>query len=320
MGTMARAKRSTRLEALLAAAFIAACSGGPGSPSPAPSATPAVQTPSPVAASPTPFAWPTAVPVTATAAALTATPPPAAADEPRGFPIDPAITLGHVTGSGSGRHIEWGAGPSAAAYSEQDQVSDDPEVANDSGWDCRTHVEYEGQPAVDWYVPAGTPVLSTMDGTATLYIVTVTNAFDYYAVPGWPYLGNPDRAQAPVVPFSGPGGGKGVFVAVENPRFVTEYGHLDPARTIGAVAGGGFIAPYGPGSDYASLFGALRDFQTFTAIATGPVRRGDVIGYTDSTGYSEAPHLHYTIARAGSSSLLCPTGEAGFEDGGWLAK
>ncbi len=323
MGTTVRAKWPVSTAVLLALTVVAGlgagCSGGSGSPSPTLSPTLAGRMPSPVAASATLPASPAGTPATATAAAPTTT-PAVAADEPRGFPIDPGIALGHVTGSGSDRHIEWGAGPSAAVYSEQDQVSDDPEVANDSGWDCRTHVEYEGQPAVDWYVPAGTPVLSTMDGTATLYIVTVANAFDYYGVPGWPYLGNPDRAHAPVVPFSGPGGGKGVFVAVENTRFLTEYGHLDPARTIGAVPAGDFSAPYGSGSDYASLFGALRDFRTFTAIASWPVGRGYVIGYTDSTGYSEAPHLHDTIARAGSSSLLCPTGEAGFEDGGWLAK
>lgn len=307
------------LVAALTAVSIAACSGGSGkSPAPAP-ATPRATASVPAAgATATPPVSPTALPASP-AAAPTAT-SVAAAGEPRGFPIDPALTLGRVTGSGSDRHIEWGAGPPAAVYSRQDQTSDDPELANDSGWDCRTHVEYEGQPAVDWYVPAGTPVVSTMDGTATLYIVTVANAFDYYGVPGWPYLGNPDRAQAPLVPFSGPGGGKGVFVAVENPGFVTEYGHLAPAMTIGAVPAGDFIAPFGPGSDYAALFGALRDFATYTAVATWRVRRGDVIGYADSTGYSEAPHLHYTIARAGSSSLLCPTGESGFDDGGWLGE
>jgi murein DD-endopeptidase MepM/ murein hydrolase activator NlpD len=240
--------------------------------------------------------------------------------EPRGFPIDPTLKVGLVVGQSPDRSIAWGAGPDALSYTRDYQVSDDPDRANNAGWDCRTHVEYEGQPAVDWYVPSGTPVRATMDGIATLNIVTVASAFDYYGVNGEPYMGNPDRSNAPVAPFSGVSGGKGAFVEVGNDAFVTDYGHLDPARTIASVAPAAFLAGYDRDSDYASLFAAMRDFRVFTPVARWPVKRGDVIGYSGSSGYSEAPHLHYSIRRAGETQLLCPTAEAGFEDGGWLLK
>jgi hypothetical protein len=118
-----------------------------------------------------------------------ATPSPGA--EPLGFPIDPALRLGLV---GADRTITWGAGPDALSYSRDDQTSDDPARAGRSGWNCRVHAKYEkGQPAVDWYIPIGTPIHATMDGTATLSVVTVANAFDYYGVDRAPYVGDPDR-------------------------------------------------------------------------------------------------------------------------------
>jgi hypothetical protein len=52
-------------------------------------------------------------------------------------------------------------------------------------------------------------------------------------------------------------------------------------------------------------------------VASWPVSTGDFIDLSADTSYSEAPHLHYTMRRAGGP-LLCPTGEAGFDDGGWL--
>ena len=44
----------------------------------------------------------------------------------------------------------------------------------------------------------------------------------------------------------------------------------------------------------------------------------DIIGYSGDAGYSEGPHLHYRVQRAGSNTLLCPTNEDGFDEGGWL--
>lgn len=216
------------------------------------------------------------------------------------------------------RTIAWGAGPDALSFTRDDQPSDDAVPANGSGWNCRTHVEYEGRPAVDWYIPTGTPISATMDGTATLYIITVANAFDYYGVDREPYIGKPDRSRAALSPVPGPGGGKGVFVRIESDGFVTEYAHLDVAPTIAAVPADAFLGEYEASLDFAAMFAAMRSYLDSTAIASWPVRRGDVIGVSGDSGYSEAPHLHYTVARAGTGALLCPTAEAGFADGGWL--
>ena len=267
------------------------------------------------AASPVPVS-PTPAPATTTVT----TPAPSTAEEPLGFPIDPLLKLGLVAGVAGSRTIRWGAGPDAETFSRDDQPSDDPEVANRSGWDCRVHVEYEGQPAVDWYIPAGTPVRATMDGTATLYAITVTNAFDYYGVYREPYIGNPDRTRASVSPFPGPSGGKGVFVRVENAEFSTDYAHLDLAQSLSVVPVEAFLPNYTPDSDYAAVFAPMLAFNAATPIAQWPVRRGDLIGLSGDSGYSEAPHLHYTTRRAGDPLLLCPTEEAGFADGGWLMK
>ena len=277
------------------------------------------------AGTPTPGATSTARPATATpsptASAVPATPtarPPG--NEPLGFPIDPAMRLGLVEGPLGTRTIRWGAGPAALSFTRDDQPSADAERANRSGWNCRTHVEYEGQAAVDWYVPSGTSIRATMDGTAKLYIVTVTNAFDAYGVDREPYLGNPDRERAAVVPFPGPGGGKGVFVRVENEGFVSDYAHLDVTGTVALVPAEAFLSGYSGSTDYLTSFAPLRDYRELTSIARWQVRRGDAIGVSGDSGYSEAPHLHYTVRRAGSSTLLCPTSEAGFGDGGWVVR
>ncbi len=222
-----------------------------------------------------------------------------------------------VVGAVGARTIAWGEGPGALTYSRDDQPSADAERANRCGWNARTHVEYEGSAAVDWYVDVGTPIVSTMDGTATLYVNTISNAFDVYAVDREPYLGNPDRARAPRGPFPGPGGGMGAFVRVENDEFRTAYGHLDLALTLRVVPEAAFLDGYGRGLDMA-VFAPLRDFRVADAIARWEVQAGVEVGWSGDAGYSEAPHLHYTVARQGSPTLLCPTTEPGFADGGWL--
>ncbi|MGE0135510.1 MAG: M23 family metallopeptidase [Dehalococcoidia bacterium] len=299
------------------AAFLLACGrdeDAPASPTSTSTSTPTrTMTPTPPP-SPTPPATPT--PPSSPTATATPAPRPVAL-QPLGFPLDPDTKCGRVEGSIGARSIRWGAGPSALDYSRTDQPSEDPDRANASGWNARVHVEYEGNPAVDWYVPPGTPVYATMDGVATLYVITLANPFEVYGVDREPYLGNPDRARAPIAPFPGPGGGKGVFVRVENEEFRTEYAHLELRPTLDAVRPP-FLDGYTPATDYEAEFALLRDFRATTRVARWDVHRGNLIGLTGDTGYSEAPHLHYTIARAGSPALLCPTTEPGFEDSGWL--
>ena len=228
-----------------------------------------------------------------------------AAIEPRGFPIDPTLKLGLVVGQSPNRSIAWGAGPDALSYTRDDQPSNDPELANNAGWDCRTHVEYEGQPAVDWYVPTGTPIHATMDGTATLNIVTVASAFDYYGVNGEPYMGNPDRSRAPVAPFSGVSGGKGVFVEVENDAFVTDYGHLDPALTIAAVAPAAFLARLRP---RLRLCVALRGHARLSRLhagraLAGEARRRHRLQRQQRLQRGAAPPLHDPTRRRNAAAL-----------------
>jgi len=163
-------------------------------------------------------------------------------------------------------------------------------------------------------------VRATMDGVATLYINTTVNAFDYYGVSREPYIGDPDRARAPVTPFPGPGGGMGVYVSVVNDAFRTDYGHFSLAPTIAAVPEGAFAGGYTRATGYASMFAAPRSAGVADTIATWPVRRGDVIGHAGDTGYSEAPHLHYQITRLADGARLCPTNEPGFDDAGWLLR
>lgn len=226
--------------------------------------------------------------------------------------------LGEVTGDIGSRTVSFdGNGPTAHDYALDDQPADDPGVANRSGWNCRTHVEYEGIAAVDFYIPAGTPISSTISGTARLYAVSTQNDFDRYGVDREPYLGNPDRANAPYVPFPAPSSGLGVYVVVEGEGFVTEHGHLNLELTATAVPEDAYAKGLSADSDWEALFGDVALPQAASLIAEFPVLRGELIGYSGDAGYSEAPHLHYTIQPEGGP-LLCPTNESGFADGGWL--
>lgn len=300
----------TLVAAVLPAAI--ACSSGPGAQpaTTAPASPTASQRPSVTV--PTATLTPSASPTPAETAA------PAAHLEPDGFPLPPATRVDLVVGEKGARRMEPGAGPAPEEYSARDQVLDDPARANAGGWNCRTHVAFEGKPAVDWYVRASTPVYTTMDGQATLRIVTLANAFDVYGVDREPYQGDPDRARAAIDPFGGrPGGGKGVYVEVVSSGFRVNYGHLSLAPTLGVLPADAFLGSFDPSYDYGARFSALRRFDTSDAIASWPVRAGDVIGFTGDSGYSEAPHLHYEIASA-DGNWLCPTRESGFPDNGWL--
>ncbi len=296
--------------------IAAACGGGEEAPSGSPAPTATAATPA-VTATASPSPSPTPLPASQTASPAPQTPAPAV--QPTGFPIAPNTRLGVVTGAAGSRILEFRDGPTAESYARLDQPSDDPERANRSGWNCRVHYEYEAIAAVDFYVAVDTPIVATMDGTATLYAISATNSFDYYGVSREPYLGNPDRSRAPLSPFPGPGAGKGVFVRVQNPEFTTEDAHLDLTATASALADGAFYPGSARDTDYSSRFGPLRGYLDAVPIARWQVSRGDVIGYSGDAGYSEGPHLHYTVQR-GTGPLLCPTAEAGFDDGGWLLK
>lgn len=237
---------------------------------------------------------------------------------PAGFPIDPNMHLGVVTGDVGSRQLVFdGSGPTADEYALNDQPSGDPERANSSGWNCDTHYEYESAPAVDFYIADGTPILATMDGTATLNVISTTNDFDRYGVDREPYLGNPDRSRAPYSPFPGPSGGLGAYVRVENTDYVTEYGHLDIAKTADAIPLTSWVEGYAPPHNYDSLFHDVPQPRLPTEIAIWYVHKGDVIGMSGDSGYSEGPHVHYTVAHLGGPPR-CPTNEAGYTDGGWL--
>lgn len=286
------------LAAVLALALFAC--GGDTAPGPSPSPSPAA----------TPSATQTATP------AITPTPSPTI--QGLRFPIDPQTVLGEVIGEIGSRTVSFDAdGPTAYDYALNDQPSDDPDAANRSGWNCRTHVEYEGIAAVDFYLSAGTTVHSTTAGTATLYAVSVQNDFDRYGVAREPYLGDPDRASAPVNPFPGVSAGLGLYVVVEGEGFVTEYGHLDLSLSAEIVPANGFFEGFTADSDWDALFADVPVPRVPTPVAEWSVRQGNVVGYSGDAGYSEAPHLHYTIRRQGGQ-LLCPTNEPGFRDGGWL--
>ena len=293
-------RRLIALVAIVGALLTSACAGGQQGTADVPTAGHTVSV------SPAPSAIPTAPPTER-----------APKNQPIGFPVDPETRLGVVEGTTGSRHLVFdGSGPTAREYAANGQLSPDPDRANRSGWNCRTHVEYEGQAALDFYIPGGTPILATMDGTATLYARSYVNDFDRYGVGREPYLGNPDRSRAPYSPFPGPSSGVGISVTVQNSEYVTEYGHLGLAQTVGIVPAAAFLDEYSPDSGYVTLFEAPA--RSPAAIASWNVRAGDIVGMSGDAGYSEGPHLHYTIQRVGQDIKLCPTTESGFFDSGWL--
>ena len=253
----------------------------------------------------------TSVPSPPPTAKPESTPSPANADVPRGFPLPPDLPADLVRGDTGARVIAPRAGATVREVAERVQHLSDPVAANASGWNCAVHAEYEGTPAIDWYVQPGTPVYATMDGTATLFVNTLANAFDYYAADREPYIGNPDRTRAPRSPFPGPGGGMGVYVSVTSAAYRTDYGHLLVAPTLGVVPSGAFANGFSAQYGYSSAYTVPRDFRVADVVAAWDVRRGDVVGYTGDSGYSEAPHLHYQITRRSDGARLCPG------DGGW---
>lgn len=315
-------KRRILIAALLLIATITAC-GRDDDAWPSPSGTTSATVTRSASPTPSRSAAPSSTGTLGPTAGPTDTPAPTDRPpypEPVGFPIDPQTRLGIVTGSVGSRTLVFdGGGPSAIDYATNDQPSDDGDRANLSGWNCRVHYEYESAPAVDFYIPEGTTILATMDGTATLYIVSWRNDFDRYGVSREPYIGNPDRSRAPITPFPAQSGGMGVYVVVRNDSFVTEYGHLNIDLTIPTVPADAYVDGYRPVSDYHGLFSEVPQPRIPTAIAEWPVRAGDVLGMSGDTGYSEGPHVHYTVSRT-AGGYLCPTSESVFSDGGWLTR
>lgn len=302
------------LTVLAVLVFAVAACGGDDDESPSRTASPTAT----AGATPTRSPAATQSPVPGDTGAPTATLPLAPRLEPTGFPIDPQTRLGVVTGDVGSRQLLFdGSGPAAFEYALNSQPFGDLDEANRSGWNCRTHFEYEGIAAEDFYIPAGTPILATMDGAATLYVISYVNDFDRYGVDREPYLGNPDRSRAPISPFPAQSGGLGVYVVIVNDGFVTESGHLDLGLTVGALPEGAFIPGYDRDTDYDSQFAEVPQPRIPAPIAAWDVSAGDVIGLSGDAGYSEGPHVHYTVARR-DGPRLCPTNESSFDDGGWL--
>ena len=236
---------------------------------------------------------------------------------PVGFPIATSARPMRVTDS---RQVapadENGPTLEQVARDIQTRPQNDME-SNRYGWNCRLHDKYEGTgPAVDWYLPSGTPITTVMGGEAELYIITTANSYSFYRVPIEPGLGLPDPSM-PLYPLPGPSGGMGVFVSVRNGALRAEYGHLDLAATLPLVPEGAFVQPYSRGFNYEAPFGRPVDYRQTTLIARWSVGKGEIIGKAGNTGYSDVPHLHYQIVTADRSRKFCPTREP-FPDSGWL--
>ncbi len=260
--------------------------------------------------------------ITPTSTPASPTPTPTASaplDLPVGFPLDQTLRPLRVTETAQGRELALpaGDGPTVVAVARDYQPRSQNDLeANRYGWNCRLHNTYEGAPAVDWYVPARTPVLATMRGQAELFVITTVNSFVHYGVDARLYLGLPSPS-LPLYPFSGPSGGMGVFVSVLNGDLRAEYGHLDLAGTLALVPEVAFLAPYSRAFAYDVRFDRPLQPDQGTIVARWTVQRGDVVGFVGNTGYSDVPHLHYQIVTKDRRTKFCPTEEP-FPLAGWL--
>ncbi len=188
--------------------------------------------------------------------------------------------------------------------------------ANRYGWNCRLHATYEGSPAVDWYLPEGTPVYATMDGEAELAIITTVNSFEYYGVDTRLFLGLPS-SQLPRYLFPGPSGGMGVFTSILNGNLRADFGHVNLAMTLGIVPDNAFLSPYTRGYPYEKAFPRPLNAGQETVVARWPIKKGQPVGFVGNNGYSDVPHLHYQVVTKDRKTKYCPTDEP-FPSAGWL--
>jgi hypothetical protein len=240
-------------------------------------------------------------------------------DEPIGFPVDPNLRPMQVIVTPQGKQIAPAApdGPTVLQVARDIQVRrENDEAANRYGWNCRLHTYYEGAPAVDWYLPEGTPLIATMRGQAELYFITTVNAFEYYGVDKSITLGLPSP-NMPRFPLPGPGGGMGIFVSILNGDLRAEYGHLELRQTVNLVPPNAWMAPYSRSYDFPARFGRPVDHTNITLVARWDVQRGNVVGFVGNTGYSDVPHIHYQVVTRDRGTKYCPTSEDG-GTAGWL--
>lgn len=258
-----------------------------------------------------PSATPASKPATATPQELT--------EQPVGFPLDPTFRPMRVVQTPLGREIAPAAadGPTAreVARDFHTRAENDFE-ANRYGWNCRLHNTYEGAPAVDWYLPTGTPVVATMRGQAELYVITTVNSYAYYGVTIDTYLGLPSPSQ-PRYSFPGPSGGMGVFVSVLNGPLRAEYGHLDLAATLALVPESAFLPPYSRTFPFTDSFARPLNPDQGTLVARWPVEKGETVASVGNSGYSDVSHLHYQIVTEDRKTKFCPTDEP-LRSSGWL--
>jgi hypothetical protein len=240
-------------------------------------------------------------------------------DLPVGFPVAPDLQPMQVIRTAEGKRIEPHAasGPTILEIaSGVQQRSENDDLSNKYGWNCRVHNKHEGAPAVDWYLPEGTPVVATMRGQAELYVITTSNSFEYYGVQPGLTLGLPDPS-TPLYPLPGPGGGMGIVVSIVNGDFRAEYGHLQLSKTVANIEASAFVQPFSPSFDYPARFGGMAGHLDLTLVASWPVEQGDVVGFVGNTGYSDVSHLHYQITTRDRKTKFCPTFEP-FPSNGWL--